>query len=77
MKVKALIFGILLIFVIGNSAFNYGFKGISYLIPTDSVRFVVPANFPKPVYDFKDNPVTGNGFKLGQILFYDPLLSKG
>ncbi len=42
----------------------------------DGVRFSIPANFPPPVYDFKDNPVTDNGFKLGRALFYDPILSK-
>jgi cytochrome c peroxidase len=44
--------------------------------PPDSVKFTVPSNFPLPVYDFKDNPVTDNGFKLGRTLFYDPILSK-
>ncbi|HVM88989.1 MAG TPA: cytochrome c peroxidase [Puia sp.] len=42
----------------------------------DSVRFAVPSNFPKPVYDFKNNPLTNAGFMLGRYLFYDPSLSK-
>lgn len=42
----------------------------------DSIRFSTPANFPPTAYSFKDNPVTDAGFKLGRILFYDPILSK-
>ncbi|RKR80579.1 cytochrome c peroxidase [Mucilaginibacter gracilis] len=76
MKAKGIVFLVLLIFIMVSTAFNYGFKGINYSIAADSVRFAVPANFPKPVYDFKDNPVTSNGFKLGRILFYDPIISK-
>lgn len=76
MKAKLIVFIVLSIFVIGSSAFNYGFKTINYHLPADSVSFKAPANFPAPVYDFKDNPLTDNGFKLGRILFYDPILSK-
>lgn len=76
MKAKLIVFIVLSIFVIGSSAFNYGFKTINYHITADSVSFKVPANFPAPVYDFKDNPLTSSGFKLGRILFYDPILSK-
>lgn len=42
----------------------------------DSTIFIVPANFPQPVYRFTDNPLTEAGFTLGRQLFYDPLLSK-
>jgi len=38
--------------------------------------FVVPAGWPQPVYDFKKNPVTKEGFELGRKLFYDEKLSK-
>ena len=76
MKAKVIVFLVLLTFIVICTAFNYGFQGINYGVNPDSVRFAVPANFPKPIYDFKDNPVTSNGFKLGRILFYDPLLSK-
>lgn len=38
--------------------------------------FSVPANFPKPVYDFSKNPVTKEGFELGKTLFYDGDLSR-
>ncbi len=36
----------------------------------------IPNNWPKPVYDFKKNPLTEEGFQLGRQLFYDPILSK-
>ena len=36
----------------------------------------VPANFPKPVYDFANNSLTKEGVALGRTLFYDPILSK-
>jgi cytochrome c peroxidase len=38
--------------------------------------FVVPKNFPKPVYDFSNNPLTADKIALGKALFYDPILSK-
>lgn len=44
--------------------------------PADDFGFVKPADFPAPVYDFKDNKVTREGFELGRQLFYDPILSK-
>jgi cytochrome c peroxidase len=42
----------------------------------NSVRFVIPENFPKPVYNFAKNPVTPAGFQLGRKLFFDPVLSR-
>ena len=42
----------------------------------DTSIFKVPANFPKPVYDFKNNPVTQAGFQLGRDLFYDAGFSR-
>ncbi|RYZ98546.1 MAG: cytochrome-c peroxidase, partial [Sphingobacteriaceae bacterium] len=41
----------------------------------DDIKFVVPANFPKPVYGFENNAITKNGFDLGRKLFFDPGLS--
>lgn len=35
-----------------------------------------PANFPEPVYDFKNNPLTYEGIALGKALFYDGRLSR-
>ena len=41
-----------------------------------SMKIVLPSHFPPPVYDFKNNPITDEGFALGKKLFYDPILSK-
>ena len=38
--------------------------------------FVIPKGWPKPVYDFKNNKLTEEGFELGRSLFYDPILSR-
>lgn len=43
--------------------------------PLDGL-FYVPENWPKPTYNFEDNPVSLEGFNLGRALFYDPILSK-
>jgi cytochrome c peroxidase len=40
------------------------------------IDFSVPKGFPQPVYDFKKNPITVQGFALGRKLFYDGQLSK-
>jgi cytochrome c peroxidase len=53
-------------------AFSLGF----FLIETTPIYFEIPKNFPKPVYDFKRNPLTEEGFQLGSNLFYDPILSQ-
>lgn len=45
----------------------------SYFTP---IYFQVPKGFPKPIYDFKNNPLTEEGFQLGRKLFYDPIISK-
>lgn len=34
-----------------------------------------PKNFPESTYNFANNPVTENGFKLGRSLFYEDALS--
>jgi cytochrome c peroxidase len=41
-----------------------------------SYEFIVPNNWPKPVYDFNKNPLTNEKILLGRVLFYDPILSK-
>ncbi len=40
------------------------------------ISFTVPKGWPMPVYDFKSNPLTQEGFALGRKLFYDTRLSK-
>jgi cytochrome c peroxidase len=39
------------------------------------VKLNVPANWPKPEYDFTRNPLSEEGIALGRQLFYDPILS--
>ncbi len=59
--------------------FVFLFASISlafYCIKTTPIYFDIPKGFPKPVYDFKNNPLTEEGFQLGRNLFYDPILSK-
>lgn len=41
-----------------------------------ALKYSYPAYFPKPVYDFKSNPLTQEKIDLGRVLFYDPLLSR-
>lgn len=41
-----------------------------------SIEFIIPKNWPKPIYDFKNNPLSEDGFQLGRKLFYDPILSR-
>lgn len=40
------------------------------------IIFPVPENWPKPVYDFKANPLSNEKITLGRALFYDPILSR-
>ena len=44
--------------------------------PEVPVEFYIPDGFPAPVYNFQNNPITQDGFKLGRKLFYDPILSR-
>ena len=43
---------------------------------TTPLYFEVPKTWSNPVYYFKKNPLTEEGFQLGRHLFYDPILSK-
>jgi cytochrome c peroxidase len=43
---------------------------------THPLQQEVPAGFPDPLYTFKNNPLTQEGFALGRELFYDGRLSK-
>jgi cytochrome c peroxidase len=68
MKSKIITFLGFGIFIFGILAFSIDFATPIY--------FDIPKYFPKPVYDFKNNPLTEEGFQLGRNLFYDPILSK-
>ncbi len=46
------------------------------LVPETNYTFKVPENFPASIYDFQENPITKDGFELGRMLFYDPVLSR-
>lgn len=47
-----------------------------WTITKEDVKLDFPKDFPKPLYDFKNNIPTPEGFTLGRKLFYDPVLSK-
>lgn len=64
---------VVLILIFGAFAFGILSFSKSYFTP---IYIDVPKNWPKPVYDFKNNPLTEEGFQLGRQLFYDPILSK-
>jgi cytochrome c peroxidase len=64
---------IILIFVYSILIFGILSFSKSYFTP---IYIEIPKNWPKPVYDFKKNPLTEEGFQLGRHLFYDPILSK-
>ena len=42
----------------------------------DLPGFEFPEHFPKPKYDFNNNPLSHTKSTLGRALFYDPILSK-
>ena len=60
----------LLTFIIAGAGFIAATKK-----PTP-LKFIVPKGWQTPVYNFKENPLTKEGFELGKKLFYDPNLSK-
>ena len=43
---------------------------------THPMKLDIPAGWPAPLYDFKKNPLTLEGFLLGRKLFYDERLSR-
>jgi cytochrome c peroxidase len=42
----------------------------------DTIEFLVPANWPEPVYKFQNNTLSKAGFELGRKLFYETKLSR-
>ncbi|WP_298396418.1 cytochrome c peroxidase [Flavobacterium sp.] len=61
--------------ILGLTIILFSILGFSKLDFTP-IYFDVPENFPKPIYNFKNNPLSEEGFELGRKLFYDPILSK-
>jgi len=68
MKANGLKFLFLLIVLLSILAFSESYYTPLYL--------KTPKGWPKPQYDFSKNPLTEEGFQLGKILFYDPILSR-
>ena len=66
-----------------KSCLIYGLIGtvfiisVAFITKNDTPEYIdIPKNWPKPIYDFKNNPLSKEGFELGRQLFYDPILSK-
>ena len=72
MKLTGTILLLFIVVIAGTSWINSGDKKNK----THLLQFVVPEGWPQPIYDFKQNPVTQEGFALGRKLFYDGRLSK-
>lgn len=70
MKNSCKLFIIIVLFFLGAAC-----SSITQEIKPEEL-FAIPANFPKPAYDFAKNPVTQNGFELGRELFYEGDLSR-
>ncbi|MEO3405514.1 cytochrome c peroxidase [Mucilaginibacter sp. CAU 1740] len=75
MKLKLVVIGAILNLIIGFTAYNLQPTKINYNSSSENATFKRPPNFPEPSYDFEYYPVTPAGFKLGRLLFYEPLLS--
>ena len=58
---------ILFTFFIGTAVF----KSMDVETP-----FYIPEGWPEPTYYFEANPLSSEKYKLGRILFYDPILSR-
>lgn len=60
------------------------FKSLSFLslfilmafYGLQDLQLIYPNYFPKPIYDFKKNPLKQSTVELGRKLFYDPILSR-
>jgi len=65
-RYKMLSFFIVLLMLLG--LISYSEKHLSV--------FIIPQGWPKPVYDFSKNQLSDEGFQLGRVLFYDPILSR-
>ena len=71
MKRTAVILCFIVFIITGIHFINTGDHSSAVPVP-----FKVPDGWPQPVYDFKQNPVTKEGFELGRKLFYEGKLSK-
>lgn len=48
---------------------------LTMLLSVSERKLPLPAHFPKPLYDFRKNPLSNEKIRLGRLLFYDPILS--
>lgn len=62
-------------YLLGFGFFVFGLFAFSKYFFTP-LYFEVPKGWPQPKYDFKNNPLSEEGFQLGRHLFYDPILSR-
>ncbi len=74
MRGKYLYISLAVLFIIASLAFIGDDK--YWTITKEDVKLDFPKDFPKPLYDFKNNIPTPEGFTLGRKLFFDPVLSK-
>ncbi|WPU99123.1 cytochrome c peroxidase [Mucilaginibacter sp. cycad4] len=75
LKVKVIAVIAIVNLIIALSAYYFRPAKIDYDTAVVNISFSRPASFPKPSVDLRVNPVSPDGFKLGRLLFYDPVLS--
>ena len=79
MKSKKELLMFLVVFFFLFSCLKKGKEPVEEIVPEVPAKsfhgFQKPAHFPDPVYDFASNPIEQQKFKLGRMLFYDPILS--
>lgn len=66
---KGFVYITLILLAVGTISFAFVAKY------SQEITLSYPVSWPKPVFDFKENPLTEEGFLLGRKLFYDPKLS--
>ncbi|GAC1395796.1 MAG: cytochrome c peroxidase [Sediminibacterium sp.] len=66
---------ILVLLLLLLTGMSWTIAGSRFFKPTP-LKFEIPGGWPKPVYDFKSNPLTKEGIALGRELFYDGRLSR-
>jgi len=64
------------IFFLALSILLFSCQSDENTTPKEVFKFRVPSNFPEPIYNLEENPVTVEGFELGKKLFYTGMLSK-